>query len=399
MPVREAAEVPDSSRWWTRADLLAYVLRRTALGLTGVVEKAVPGEITDTQHLRGAGFPADGLRGGYLRFVGSDEILPVLGYNPDRGILSHVPSRGLPQPGQRYEVWRWHHPLEVLRVLGDTLRNTYGATWVVLSEVDGSDDARISVTGEGLLAEIVATAGADVYCSCVVQSLADVDQAFLELRRAAAPVARVEMGGPARRMRLQLQYRAPENERLHVVAGVSGASPLELDSWALQDVAALSFSLPRWVAEPSQVRGVYLLREWAQPVVEDVRDGPLPERAYRIVEHAHDSSARLALMFERPPGAPVSIYAMRPYREYESDDDAQRLDVELVVAGLAVRLYESLMAMPANLYDRAPWAQSQLQYWQSVLTRRQVRTAERRENVQRGPMRERYYYREAESWW
>lgn len=403
MPVRPVLEPDPATLWWSRADLLAYVLRRTALGITGVVEKAQPGEITDTQHLRGAGFPMDGLAGAYLRFPGDDQVLPVLGYNPERGIVTHVPGSYTPLPGQRYEIWRWHHPLDVLRMLNDTLRNTYGAAWVVLSEVEGSEDFRGGIGGgEGwvdqTLAQIVASEGADVYCSCVIERLYDGAGAALELRRSGTPVARVEAYGPVREMRLQLRYRAPENEVLTVVALANGSS-WELTSWALQDVAAVSFSLPRWLTEASQLRGVYLLRDWERPLAEDVRDGPLPDHAYRIVEQSHDDTARLMLMFERPPGAPVAIYAMRPLREYEDDADVQRLDIELVTAGLAVRLYEALMAMPANLYDRAPWAQAQLQYWQGVLTRRQVRTAERREAVQRGPMRERHYYREPEPWW
>lgn len=413
----------------TREGILQRFLRDSGLGEYGTATGGSTTTIEDTSKLLSTQYSADRWIGGWSRIsfntggAGSapeGEVASISDYVPSTGILTTTPAMttGIAS-GDRYELWRTN-PNTILDILDQVLKeDIYLPHWSILSYLPDFDmeqsgisewtasgatvtkitsepllngKSHLSVVDSGSALEYARTDSMAVEPSETyhVSAIARGSAASMTARLQAFDVtngAVIDSKDNERQYpgRIWFEFTIPSTcELLQIrLVCVQASSTIFWDDVVLYPLTSYSIPLPWWVKHKDQVKGVFELQPYE--VTDDIWDTMLrgePDTSWDIRDNAFGRGQLTLVRRFSSISRPLFIMGTRNETAYSSDTtDIKLVAEDLLVAGLARRVFEMLANLPTTGTISSGWIRERATYWKQEWVRLLFRHNERLEQI------------------
>lgn len=396
-----------------RKDVLKRVLREGRLGITGTATGGDATSLIDTVRLLSARYTDKDWEDAWVRIskdaggsgaAPQGEIQPASAYSPSAGDITTGTFTAAIASGDLYEVWRYPHPQEVLDILDSVLtQETFRPEWCFLSELPDYDFEAATITdnwgtasgasaaysstaplmhgkkyavvtdsgsGNGYLpTDAIAVEPNRTYCVSALVRGVDADDtaqliAYDETNSAAIDSKTCTKTYMAR---MGFTFTTPSTcKAITIRLASQGASDVtHWDDVVFYELGQKTMTLPWWVRNRDQVKGVFELR--SRGTNED------SVYAYEMVGLETDAwdirdtfLGRLQLVRRDGSGMskPLFIFGTRPETAYSNDHaDTKYVNEEFLVAATLFHIYDALASdLDAGSVDMQ-WIQNQRGIW------------------------------------
>ena len=422
----------------TREELLQRVLRESKIGAYGTVTSGSTTTIVDTTKLKSTQFNAQKWVGGWARIVydagdaaaaPEGEIRPITTYAPSTGTITVNPAFSAgPAVGDRYELWLYPHPQDVLDLVDDVLtEDIFLPSWSVLTEVPDGDMEQNNTTDWGssnaTLAKKsdepamagarwleVTTSAANGYAesatfgvepgrSYYVGTLVLPTGAYTAELQAWDATNSAEIDS----MEFDDRYLSGIGFDFTVPAtckqvsfrliGQENSSVIRWDELVFYPHSTPDIALPWWVKRKDQIKGLFRFERWVlgnnskfPRLIRGIQGqwGVLDDSWGRGQLRLFKSSGQLAL--------PIYLYGTRNPEAFSDDvTDAKRIDEKLLVSCTMWRFFDMLNNNPVASRLDSDWLNNRLEHWEREWQIQQYLNFERIEQTLQGPDETRLY--------
>ena len=390
----------------TKAAFLKRFLRDTGLGVYGTVTAADSADtFVDTTSRASVKFSDSLYEGWWVRVsaAGSaapeDEIRVVDGYIGPAGFFRVLPTfTATLAAADTYELWQVD-PQLVLDMLDQVLtEDIYLPCWSILSEVpdfdmeqSGTSDWTASnatlakSTAEPLMAgkrylTVAATSGNGYARSALFNVESGHPYTAGAMARAGTSNAKLvvydETNGAEitsvtvdkqHNVRVQVDFQTPAtcvSLSLRLLTVTSGQTT-SFDEVLLYSQQSSSISLPWWVKNKGQVKGVFKLTQM-NSLDDHIYSPELrgePDRRWDVEDTAF-GRGQLELRARRfHMSQPLFIFGTRNETAYANNTEEKLVDSNFLVACLAYRVFNNLVQTPSLGYLEADWLKERAEYW------------------------------------
>jgi hypothetical protein len=421
----------------TRNDIFKRFLRETGLGVYGVVTGIGGGatvSFDDTTRLRSSQFNINDWIGAWARIsknasgvssAPENETFAVTNYDPTtNGRITAGTYSGSIAVADEYELWRFPHPKTVIDDLDVCLQeDIFLPCWTVLSEIPDFD---MEQTGTSDWSEINGTMSKVSTGNPYLTG-----KRYLALSGAVAGTVRVRSANeikvePGKRYHLSaVGLAADDNNTLALSAyDVTNSTVIQSTTWDRQypgrmvvefttpstchavkvefthtstDDNNLSYwdevcfypmdsydiSLPWWVKNKSQVKAIFDMdmEQVGDKVYDPVLRG-VNRNLYDIRDDAFGSGQLKIVARNGGLRGPIFIFGVRNETAYSNDNaDTKRIDANLIIACLAVKVFKRLKTFPNSNAMQTNWVVQQYNEWENTYKRLFRQQGERIEEI------------------
>ena len=421
----------------TRKDLLDRFLRETGLGKSGTVGDVDGGGTTtfdDPTTLKSSQFNSSEWVGGWFRCskdaggasaAPENEQSPITTYDPTtNGRVTFNPALTAALVAtDSYQLWRFPDPTIVREFLDQILKNDiYLPYWSLLSEIPDFDMEQASASADWTAS------------NATVTKVTQTNEAVTNSKRALS-IATTSAGGYARTATIHVE----PNKRYHLSAkvrvnaasitpnliayDVTNSATIDSKSSIRQYATRIWFefttpstcyqmqvrlsntensvtsiwddvvlypidsgeiSLPWWVKNKQQVKGIFELR--AEQITTNVWDTTLrgePVTNDYVIQDSAFGKGGLSLVKTRGTiGGPLFIFGIRNEEAYSSDTlDSKRVDENLLFTCLAYKVFSHLRQLPNSGVLDSQWIRAQAAEYEKQYIKAMRQQAERLEEV------------------
>ena len=394
----------------TRNTLFKRLLRETGLGATGVATTGSTSTINDTTRLKSAQLTSSDWVGGWARIskdaggaaaAPEGEISPITTYDPTtNGRITFEPvMTAAVAVGDEYELWRFPSPSITKDFLDQCLQNDiYLPCWSILSELPDFDmEANNTTDWTGVSATVTKITGTEpvldgkrwlsvlataangyartttfkvepgkryhisaiakpsaVSTTCELQAYDITNSASIDSKTSIHQIpVRIdfEITAPSTCYQMQLRLITQEDTKTTL-----------WDEIVIYAVDSSDISLPSWVKNKNQVKGIFeLSMNQLGANIYDIALTGKPINKYDIVDNAF-GRGQLKLVSLNGSGIskPLFIFGIRNEVAYANDNtDSKRVDENLLFSCLAYKLFTHLKQLPNAGNTNATWIRAQ----------------------------------------
>lgn len=433
MPLVSTADSALHIRTLTRNQLCKRILRESGLGTYGVVTSGDTNFLIDTTKLKSSQYSEDEWVDGWVRIskdsssVGSaleNSISPITDYAPTTGTISFNPSFSIATAaGDEYELWRFPNPNEVMDTIDQCLLNDiYLPCWSLISEVPDFDmeqsgtsdwsatNATIakatSTRNRGKRSLTVTTTSANGYASTASlyvepqkSYFASVDFTSGDASTTAKLVAfditnnaEITSKTATRRNvgKLWFEFTSPSGcyeikLRLQVV---ETTSTVTFDDVIFFSTEQKTVSLPWWVSDREQVKGVFQLdlRDVSTNLATDELIGEQDER-WDVMDTAFGNYNKLKLRARYGTCTrPLYIFGVRSETAFSDDNsDYKLVSEDYLLSGVLTKLFSTLKNEPREGLLDAKFFERKYEEWSKKWEQEAYKVKQRLNDVIRSP--------------
>ena len=412
----------------TRNEIFKRFLRETGLGTYGVVTGVAGGGTTtfdDTTRLKSTQFNARDWVGAWARISKNEsspstapenEVMPVTTYDPTtNGRITAPTFTAAVAADDEYELWRFPNPTSVIDDLDTILKeDIYLPCWSILSEapdfdmeqnnttdwtaganttlskssgepsLDGARWLALSTTtnaGSAYNANAINIEPSKKYVVSVVAYNVNGMTLTLEAYDVTNSVT-IDSKTWNRRYpgRIHFEFTTPSTcHNLRIILNHTAGTGSQTSYWdelCLYPADAYDIALPWWVKSKAQIKAIFKLTP--TDISANVWDSALRGDFFNEFEIRDNAFGRGQLRLVTSHGTlpgPLFIFGVRNEVAYTNDTvDTKRVDENLVVAALAVKVFRRLKTFPNSNAMQTTWVERQYDEWEKrykQLTRQQ----------------------------
>ena len=418
----------------TRGALIKRLFRETGLGTYGSATSGSTTTIVDTGKLKSTQYNDQEWVGGWARIskdaggaaaAPETEVRPITTYDPETGTITVNPAfSAAVAASDEYELWANPNPSEAMDVLDDILtEDVYVPAWEILTELpDGNMEqdnttswSDTNATGakattnpmEGVRYLTVTDSGsAGGYSQSVTMNVEAGKEYYISgaIRCEDASTSATLLAyditnsaditsktvSPLYMGRVWFMFTAPSGCKAIAIqlTTVEASKVTDWDSICLYPMGAREITLPWWVKEREQVRGVFNLtaNEITTSLLESTLRGYLDPR-WDVQDSSHGNN-RLKLVGTNGAvmSSPLYIYGIRNALAYANDNsDGKFVPEYLLLSKLAHRVYVGLAKRPGNSSNTKRQYEIDAAFWDLEQKKASAAHADRLEIIMGSP--------------
>lgn len=412
MPITvPASETTATSKGITRNNLMKRILRESGLGDYGTATGGSTTTIVDTTKLKSSQFSDDEWVDGWAR-ISKDaggaaaapeaEVSPITAYAPSTGTVTFNPAMtAAVASGDEYELWKFPSPRTVIDIIDQCLKNDiYIPYWSPLSEVPDFDMEQSHTTdwtannatvtkqtsnpmrGHRYLRVVASAANGYArtdafyiqpnkqYYVSVLGRSATTDNIKLEAYDSSNSATIDSVTGSANAtVRLGFTFTTPSTcyqIQIRVYSVANGATS-EYDDLVLYALDDKQISLPWWVEDRDQVKGIFRGRDINidTNIYTPDLNGDFDSR-WTIMENSFGRGKLAISTRQGTLDSPLFIFGIRNETAYANDNsDIKLVDEDYLVACVMYQLMALLAREPREGYLDAKYLQNVAIEWKA----------------------------------